>query len=482
MLLTVYTLLMVLVLFGLTIFVHELGHFLAARRCGMIVEVFAIGFGPPLWQRRINGVTYKIGCIPFGGYVSLPQLDPAGMQQIQGTAVKSPEADGVEAAAVALPPISPWKKIVVSVAGAFGNLVLALILAWVVYAIGKPASPSERNATIGYVATNSAAYAAGLRVGDEVLSVNNEPVKNWVDCLMAVCRYTNVTLGVRNASGTIQAMVLQTEKGFFGEQTLAGVDGRSLSMVLAVESGSTAERAGVQSGDMVVGFDRQEVVSRAHLVALVGARKGQPTAMRLKRGAAFVETVVTPAWDEGTQQVRIGIRFNTMDVEFEQIVHPKPSEQLYSHSMAIFRILGALTTPGQARAASGALGGPVAIMISYWYMVKISLMLAVFFTGFLNVNLAILNLLPIPVLDGGHVVFALYEAVFRRPLPVRIVNYLTNLFAILLIGVFVLLTFRDLRRFTPAERYLKKWFGHETPAPGTNAIPALAPLSKDPVP
>ena len=99
MLLTVYTLLMVLVLFGLTIFVHELGHFLAARRCGMIVEVFAIGFGPPLWQRRINGVTYKIGCIPFGGYVSLPQLDPAGMQQIQGTAVKSPEADGVEAAA-----------------------------------------------------------------------------------------------------------------------------------------------------------------------------------------------------------------------------------------------------------------------------------------------------------------------------------------------------------------------------------------------
>lgn len=474
MLLTIYTLLMVLVLFGLTIFVHELGHFIAARRCGLVVEVFAIGFGPAIWQRRVNGVNYKIGCIPVGGYVSLPQLDPSGTQQLQGTAGRPSEADGQDAGSVPLPPIRPWKKIVVSVAGAFGNMLLAVILAWVVYAVGKPASPSERNATIGYVATNSAAYAAGLRVGDEVLSVNDQPVNSWVDCLMAVCRYTNVTLGVRNASGKSRKMTLPTEKGFFGEQTLAGVDGRSLSMVLSVESGSTAERAGVRAGDMVVGFDGQEVVSRAHLIALVGARKGQPTALRVRRGTAFVETVVTPAWDEGLQQVRIGIRFNTMDVEFDQIVHPRPTEQLYSHSMAIFRILGALATPSQSRAASGALGGPLAIMISYWYMVKLSLMLAVFFTGFLNVNLAILNLLPIPVLDGGHVLFALYEAIFRRPVPARIVNYVTNLFAVLLIGVFVLLTLRDVRRFTPAERYLKKWFGHEAPAAATNPVPQTA--------
>ena len=415
--------------------------------------------------------------------MALPQLDPSGTQQLQGTAGKPPEAvEGVAPAAVALPPIGPWRRIVVSVAGAFGNLVLAVILAWAVYLIGKPASPSERNATIGYVATNSAAYAAGLRVGDEVLTVNSEPVKNWPDCLAAVCRYTNVTLGVRDAAGQPRTMTLRTEKGIFGEQTLLGVDGRSLSMVLSVESGSTAYAAGVRGGDMVVGFDGQNVVSRAHLIALVGARAGQPTALRVKRGTEFKELVVTPAWDENSKQVRIGITFNIMDVEFDQIVHPKPSEQLYSHSLAIFRILGALVTPSQSKAASQALGGPVMIMISYWYMVKLSLMLAVFFTGFLNVNLAILNLLPIPVLDGGHVLFALFEAIFRRPVPARIVNYVTNLFAVLLIGVFVLLTYRDVKRFTPVEHYLKKWFGHETPAAATNSIPVVARPSKDPAP
>ncbi len=482
MLLAIYTVLMVLVLFGLTIFVHEFGHFLAARRCGLVVEVFAIGFGPALWQRRVNGVTYKIGCIPFGGYVSLPQLDPSGTQQLQGTANKPSEADVGETAPVAPPPIGPWRRIVVSVAGAFGNLVLAAILAWAVYFIGKPASPSERNATIGYVATNSAAYAAGLRVGDEVLTVNNGPVKNWPDCLVSVCRFTNVTLGVRDAAGLPRTLTLRTEKGIFGEQTLLGVDGRSLSMVLSVESGSTAYAAGVRAGDLVVGFDGQSVVSRAHLIALVGARAGRPTALRVKRGAEFKELVVTPAWDENSKQVRIGITFNIMDVEFDQIVHPKPSEQLYSHSLAIFRILGALVTPSQSKAASQALGGPVMIMISYWYMVKLSLMLAVFFTGFLNVNLAILNLLPIPVLDGGHVLFALFEVIFRRPVPARIVNHVTNLFAVLLIGVFVLLTYRDVKRFTPVEHYLKKWFGHETPVAATNAMPAPTRPSKDPTP
>jgi len=121
-------------------------------------------------------------------------------------------------------------------------------------------------------------------------------------------------------------------------------------------------------------------------------------------------------------------------------------------------------------------GGPLAILITYYYIVKVSLMVAVWFTGFLNVNLAILNLLPIPVLDGGHILFALWQMIFRRPVNARVVNVITNAFAILLIGVFVLLTGRDFWRFTPAKKYWDKITGARGKRlwsrAATNAVPA----------
>ena len=134
----IYRIFLVLVLFGLSIFVHELGHFLLARRLGLVVQVFSIGLGPAIWRWRRGGITYKIGLIPFGGYVSLPQLDPAGMAAIQGKAGEG----GNEAPLEAEPPLPwmpPWKKVVVSVAGAAGNIVLAFILAWAVYLVGRHA-------------------------------------------------------------------------------------------------------------------------------------------------------------------------------------------------------------------------------------------------------------------------------------------------------------------------------------------------------
>ena len=110
----------VVLLFSLAIFIHEFGHFLAARWLGLKVDAFAIGFGPALWKRTVGGVEYKIGCIPFGGYVALPQLDPSGMEKVQG---------GSGEASHELPDIAAWRRIIVSVAGPFGNVVLAVALA-----------------------------------------------------------------------------------------------------------------------------------------------------------------------------------------------------------------------------------------------------------------------------------------------------------------------------------------------------------------
>ena len=128
----------VVLLFSLTILVHEGGHFLAARALGLEADVFAIGFGPALWKRKVGGTEYRVNAIPFGGYVSLPTLDPSGMSAIQAGG----DADGKRGAAAPPQPAVWWKRILVSVAGPFGDLVLAVALAFVVWALPPPVPPS----------------------------------------------------------------------------------------------------------------------------------------------------------------------------------------------------------------------------------------------------------------------------------------------------------------------------------------------------
>lgn len=446
----------VAILFGLTIFVHELGHFLVARWCGFQADVFSIGFGPALWKRKFGGTVYKIGMIPFGGYVALPQLDPTGMSLVQGTPEDSPES-----APRILPVMPAWKRILVSMAGAVGNILFAIVLAWAVYLIGKPATPAEQSALVGYVATNSGAYASGLRIGDEVRSVNGEPIHNWTDFLMACSRYKTVDVTfVRQ--GTQQVISMP------GEESLFKTYGRSLCMVFVADPGMSAARAGLKRGDIITELDGHEIISQQQLINLVAERKGRTVPIAYRRDGQVLRSDVTPDFDPGTQQVRIGIQFNPTEVDFDRVVHPTPRAQLSEHSLAIFRTLKALTTPSQSKATSKQVGGPLAILISYYFIVKASLMVAVFFTGFLNVNLAILNLLPIPILDGGHIVFCLFELVFRRPVPPRVVTVSTNVFATLLIAVFLLLTYRDAIRFDLAGAVRHTFLHHQAT---TNAPP-----------
>jgi regulator of sigma E protease len=468
----IITIAIVAILFGMTIFVHELGHYLAARWCGFVVETFSIGFGPALWKRKINGIVYKIGCIPFGGYVAIPQLDPTGMALIQGSnesenGKDSPQSTPTETPPVTLQAMPPWKRIVVAAAGAVGNMIFALILAWVVYIVGKPATPAEESALVGYVSTNSGAYASGLRMGDEIQTVNGEKIENWTDFLMACSRYKTVTVTLKRG-GSDMTLTMP------GEESLFKMDGKSLCMILAVDAGMSADRAGLKRGDIITGLDGQTIISRAQLIALVTERKGRPVPITFKRNDTTMTGLVTPDYDESTKLVRIGVQFNPNEVDFDRIVHPAPMSQIKSHSLAIFRTLQALTTPSQAKATSKQVGGPLAILISYYFIVKASFMVAIFFTCFLNVNLAILNIMPIPVLDGGHIVFSLIEMIFRRPVHPKVVTISTNIFASLLIGLFVILTYRDALRFTPLGGLVNKLMGPKNQA--TEQVqPAVVP-------
>lgn len=448
-----YVTLAVVVLFGATIFAHELGHYLVARLCGMVVEVFSIGFGPSIWKRKIRGTWYKIGVFPIGGYVALPQMDPgdgASPEKIDSSGLDKKD----EVPAEPPPPAHPLCKIVVALAGGFGNIVLALILAWMVYIIGKPSQPAERCAIIGFVTTNSAAYTAGLRTGDEILGVNGREISNWHEFLQEAAMRETAIIEARTQAG-IRTIELPSERGIVGFRMVQGVREIGLCRVMAVEPGSTADAAGLQSGDLITAFNNEKVLGIEHLIDLVSARADMPTGMAVERNGKIIILDVVPATDPELNRARIGIRFDPMAVEYDKVVHIPPLTQLRQHSGAIFRVLKALVTPGEAGETSRGLGGPLMIIYMFQDMVRKGVVVALWFTCFLNVNLAILNLLPLPVLDGGHVVFALLEWARGKPLSVRTVGWISQLFFALLIAAFLLLSWRDVSRLYQISRLFR---------------------------
>jgi len=466
-----------LALFSLSIFVHELGHFLAARSFGMIADVFSIGMGKALWKRKMFGTTVQIGWLPVGGYVALPQMDPNSILESksgEGNETATPPRD--------LPPVAPWKKIIVAVSGAAGNIVFAFFLATIVWVVGKPASLQEQNSIVGYIATNSPALAMGLTVGDEITSINGEPVQNWQDILtLSALSDPRESLEVqtRRPDGGEKTYSLQTKKTPVGIWMLPGLGGMDPCYVAMVTEGSGADRAGIRPGDELLAYNGQAVYSRAHLSQLVEASAGAPGRLEFLRDGEPGAVDLSASYNPELERWLIGITYNTIsDLDFDLRIHPTPWAQVREHATAIFRFLDALTTPSTSRAAAGAAGGPIMILIMLWWMLNSSLILAIWFTGFLNVNLAIINLLPLPVLDGGHVVMNAWEWATGKPPPPRLVNVLANLFAVILLGLILLLSVRDTANFL--WKPFHRWVAEEKPEVSAPAIETPQPEAVPP--
>lgn len=449
-------------LIGLSIFVHELGHFIAAKILGLKVQSFSIGFGPSIWARKIKGIKWKIGWIPFGGYVSLPQMDPIVMDSLQEKVERH-----------MLPPVSPWRKIVVAGMGSIFNILFAITVAWVVYIFGIPAGPAEQSSIIGWVEPDSEAAGKGIKIGEEIVSVNGESVRNWRE-IYFVCNTKGddkVILEIKGFDGTLRKEEIPILKDIYGTRYIPGIAGPELCAILEVEKDSPAELAGLKPGDIIESFAGERVYSKAHLISLVQKYRDKEVEIRYRRDNDVNIVHLTPRFYPENNIVRIGVLFSSIGVEKNVIVHPPPSEQIKFHLSVTLRFLKALITPKEAKKAAAGVGGPVAVVLSFWMVLKNSVMLAIWFTGFVNINLALINLLPIPILDGGHILFSLIEGISRRKFSSTFVAVINNVFLILILILFVILTVSDITRFTRIGSKIKSTFS--TFVCNTNSISTI---------
>jgi len=438
-------LLEVLVLFNLLIVVHELGHFLAARWRGLYIEKFGVWFGKPLWKKTINGVQYSLGSLPFGGFVALPQLAP--MDIIEGKA----DVDRAK-----LAPISALDKIIVAVAGPLFSLLLALFFAGVVWVVGHPVAESDSTTIIGYVMPDSPAQKVGLQPGDKILEVDGKPVRRFLgmndSVSWNVVRSEGDKIAVKfQRDGNVQTVWVEPYKA-----ETRGWRRKSVRQLLIfpaetaiidkVEPNTPAASAGLRPHDIIRGFNQTPIYNPIGLLEYISKHPNDQLVLHVERSGARFDIPVRPTLlpTEGEMKPRIGIQWDATGTM--SIAHPNPIEQLYNSVASTLKTIGAVASP-KSDVKLQHLSGPVGIGRIYYLLFQSERgwQLALWFSVILNVNLAILNMLPIPVLDGGHIVLAIIESVRRKPVNMRVLEVIQTSCAMLIIGYMLYVTFFDVQ-------------------------------------
>src|SRR5437667_1924621 len=453
-------LLEVLILFNLLIVVHELGHFLAARWRGLYIEKFGVGFGKPIWKKTINVVQYSLGSLPFGGFVALPQLAP--MDIIEGKA----DLDRAK-----LPKISALDKIIVAFAGPLFSLLLALFFAGIVWVVGHPVGEADSTTIIGYVLPDSPAQKVGLQPGDKILAVDGKPVRRFVgmndSVSWDVVRSEGDKIAVKfERNGKVQTVWAEPYKA-----ETRGWRRKSVRQLLIypaetpiidkVEPNTPAAAAGLRPGDIIRGFDQTPIYHPIALLEYISKHPNEELVLQVERDGSRLDVRVKPTLlpTAGEMKPRIGIQWDSTGIV--SIQHPNPIEQVYNSVTSTLKTIGAVASP-KSDVKLQHLSGPVGIWNIYVRLFEAEggWKLALWFSVILNVNLAILNMLPIPVLDGGHILLALIEAVRRRPVSMRVLEVVQTACAVVIIGFMIYIAFFDVqdlfgfRRETP--RFLPK--------------------------
>lgn len=437
-----FTVLAFIVALGILITFHELGHYWAARLCGVKVLTFSVGFGKPIVQRRDKkGTTWAVAAIPLGGYVKMlddPTPSMIGEQRLQ---------------AFSCQPVS--RRFVIVAAGPVFNLILAALL----YAGLNMAGTTEPAAILKQPPAQTAAYAAGFAAQDKIVAIDAQPVRGWQDVRWLLIQRApeggEVQFTLERATGKVDRTLMLPAVADPGEQDILTNAGLILNpgrpVISAVNSNSAALQAGLQPNDVITRVDQLNNLTTTEFIDFIKARPNEPVQLEVLRDNVPLVLTITPqAQDDAQGQSvgRIGVALRS-DLPTVTISHGvfeslwRGTERTFDTAWFSIKMMGRMIT-GDVSLKN--ISGPVTIADYAGQTARIGIASYIAFLALISVSIGVLNLLPIPMLDGGHLVFYIVEMIRGKPAPDRWIATSQRVGITLLGGLMTVAIFNDLSR------------------------------------
>lgn len=439
-----------IVVLGPLVALHEYGHFWVARKLGVKVLTYSIGFGPALWQRTgKDGVDYRLSAIPLGGYVRM--LDEREAEVAE------------EEKHLAFNNQKPWKKILIVAAGPAMNFLIAIVLFWLLL---LPAS-EQLNMRVHQIIPDTPAAVAGLQVDDTLTQIAGKDTNTWKAANLALINHMGETATIPvtyERAGNIQTAQLQV-KDFLQDQSQDVFKQVGFmpymphvpAIIGDIQRGSSAQKTGLQVGDEIININGTQIADWHAMTAVIHDNPEKLLSITVMRAGKPVALDVIPQrfkTNAGESVGRIGVR-----PDRSKVVIPENYKQTISYDPLSAFIkslqqtwdLSVLTLSAMGKMVSGLIGldnlsGPITIAKVSGDMMSIGWKPLLSFMALMSVSLAVLNLLPIPILDGGHLVFYTYEAIVGKPIPEKIQLMGLNIGLILMFCFMVLAIGNDISR------------------------------------
>lgn len=414
---------------GVIIVVHEAGHLLVAKAFGVRVLTFSVGFGRRLWGVRRGETDYRVSAVPLGGYVRLGGENPEEATDDPREFMNKPR----------------WQRVLVYLAGPAMNVVLAIAIFAGLFMVGiEVMNLPDMPPLVGGVEAGSSAAKAGLQRGDLILRVKGEEVDNWQDVVLALMGSPEqpVPLTVRRAGRTLQAVVTPRRIPRYDMGDFAGLLPSVRPQIIQVEPGNPADQAGFRSGDEIRAVDGRPIADSQAFVDAISKRSGQRVGVEVVRDGKPLTLFVVPK--NGRIGVSIGLyqRYGPARAIVEGFRY---NVQLVRDT---FRILGKLLN--RELSAKATFAGPLEIARQSGDAARLGFKYLLHLMGFISISIAIMNLMPIPILDGGQIFILMVEGVIRRDLSVRLKEVISQVgFVMILLLMFVVIYF-DLMKSLPA--------------------------------